>query len=89
MEEIDVAPSIEPGQPSKPVFTTRPKEDKAPAAPPSLNITGLIWNSDRPQAIINEQVVDIGDTVQNVEIVAIHKMGVDISFNGQVITVKP
>jgi len=57
--------------------------------PPKLIITGLVWNTDRPQAIINGQVVDIGDTLQATKIVAINKTGVDISFKGKKITITP
>lgn len=57
--------------------------------PPELNIKGLIWNSNRPQAIINDQVVDLGDTVSEAEIVSIQKNEIGILFKGQKITIKP
>ena len=56
---------------------------------PSVTISGLIWNSDRPQAIINGQVVDIGDTVNEMKIVRIEKDGIDLSYQGAIMTVKP
>ena len=52
-------------------------------------ITGLVWNSDRPQAIINGEVMGIGDKVQDAEIVAIHKTGIDVNFMGKFITINP
>lgn len=56
---------------------------------PKLDLTGLIWNSDRPQAIINGQVVSVGDTVSEVKITAINKSGVDIEFKGKTLTISP
>ena len=56
---------------------------------PNLNITGLIWNTDRPQAIVNGQVLDQGDTIENAEIIAIKKDGIDIKYQDNITTVKP
>lgn len=56
---------------------------------PELVLTGLVWNSKRPQAIINGSVVDIGDRIADVEIVAIQKDGVDVKFLDAVTTIKP
>jgi hypothetical protein len=57
--------------------------------PPDLRITGLVWNTNRPQAIINEKVVDVGDSIEDAIIVAINKTGIEISFQGQTMTVTP
>ena len=84
--------------PSKVEIPTRPIDREAPQlAPvpvpeqplPNLTISGLIWNTDRPQAIVNNQIVDIGDHVSDVEVVAINKMGIDVTFNGKTVTIKP
>ena len=56
---------------------------------PNLNISGLVWNSNRPQAIINGQVVSIGDTVNDVKIMNIKKTGVEVSYQGVTMTIKP
>ena len=50
---------------------------------PDLNIEGLIWNSDMPQAIINGSVVKIGDYIEGVKIVGIDKKGITIEHEGQ------
>ena len=50
---------------------------------PDLNIEGLIWNSDMPQAIINGSVVKIGDYIEGVKIVGIDKKGITIDYEGQ------
>jgi len=55
---------------------------------PELVISGLIWNTNLPQAIINQGIVTIGDIVENSEIVNIHKGGVDILFSGTPFTIK-
>ena len=48
----------------------------------SLVVSGLIWNSDRPQAIINNQVVDVGDEISGFKIKAIKKTGIKVEYNG-------
>ena len=57
--------------------------------PPMLNITGLVWGASRPQAIINDQVVDIGNVIEDATIININKSGVDISYRGKRFTLDP
>lgn len=65
-------------------------EPKVPELPqPKFIVTGIIWNSDRPQAIINGQVVDIGDVVQEFKIESIDPLGIEVSIRGVKMTVKP
>lgn len=59
------------------------EEGKTTQPPPSLVVQGLIWGSDLPQAIINSNVVKIGDTVEGAQIINIDKNGVTILFDGQ------
>ena len=47
---------------------------------PSLTVQGLIWGGSFPQAIINNKVVKIGDTIDKVSIINIDKDGVTVSF---------
>lgn len=54
--------------------------------PPMLEINGIVWNTKKPQAIINDQVVVIGDTIENSKIVDIRKDGVDVIFNEKLFT---
>lgn len=68
----------------KPAITA-PEE---PEAIPEMDIRGLVWNSDRPQAIINNQVIDIGDIVGDVQIIGIRKNEIDVSFQGRQETIK-
>jgi hypothetical protein len=64
------------------------KETKVEVSPPRLVINGLVWNTKQPQAIINERVVTIGDTIENSEVINIHKEGVDILFANKLFTIK-
>ncbi|MCX5707176.1 MAG: hypothetical protein NTW13_05970 [Candidatus Omnitrophica bacterium] len=50
---------------------------------PQLNIQGLIWGGTFPQAVINNKVVKIGDTVvEGARITDISKEGVTVLYNG-------
>lgn len=65
-------------------------EPKLPPLPqPNFTITGIIWNTDRPQAIINGQVVDIGDVIQDFKIESISPTAIEVSIKGVKMTVKP
>ena len=50
---------------------------------PALKIQGMVWGGDFPQAIINNKVVKIGDTIEGASIVQINKEGVVILFEKQ------
>jgi hypothetical protein len=84
-------------QPQEPVPDTRRQQaTRATTALPAqvqqipqLTVTGLVWNSDRPQAIVNGQVANQGDTILGVKIVRIHKRGIDVAFEGATTTIKP
>ncbi len=51
--------------------------------PPVLQVSGVIWNSSRNQAIINGAVVDEGDEVAQVKILKINKTRIDFEFSGK------
>ncbi|HBG61896.1 MAG: hypothetical protein A2Y03_03075 [Omnitrophica WOR_2 bacterium GWF2_38_59] len=70
--------------------TVKPMPVEAvPLEPPRMVISGLVWNSDRPQAIVNNKVIDVGDTIETIQVVAIRKEGIDIDFQGKTITIAP
>jgi len=52
------------------------------APPPVLIVQGLIWGGGIPQAIINDNVVKLGDTIQGAKIINITKDGVIVLFEG-------
>ena len=60
------------------------KEEKVAAGPPPpLTIQGLVWGGRFPQAIMNNKVLRVGDTIEGVRIVDINKEGVVLYFDGQ------
>lgn len=48
--------------------------------PPALTVQGLVWGGEFPQAIINEQVVKIGDTIAEARVISIDKDGVSVFY---------
>jgi len=76
----------------KPDKTKQPKrsapkpqvvDDEPQLAKPKFSISGLVWNTDRPQAIINNQIYDVGDVIQQWTITEINKEGIEINFREQ------
>lgn len=51
--------------------------------PPSLTVQGIIWGGDISQAIINQKVVKIGDTIEGAKVTDINKDGIKMIFNDQ------
>jgi hypothetical protein len=49
-----------------------------------LRVQGIIWGVKNPQAIINDQVLSIGNTIEGAEILSIEKKGITLSSNGVV-----
>lgn len=47
---------------------------------PSLTVQGMIWGGVMPQAIINNKIVKVGDTIEGVKIKSINKEGVTVLF---------
>ena len=58
-----------------------------PVKPPKMNITGLVWNTDLPQAIVNDKVVSLGDTVDGAVITDIREGGIDVLYKGAKFTI--
>ncbi|MCD4779376.1 MAG: hypothetical protein K8S27_02345 [Candidatus Omnitrophica bacterium] len=56
---------------------------------PPLDISGLIWDTDRPQAIINNKILEIGDIVDEFKIIHIYKQGVTGHYQGKDFTITP
>ena len=50
---------------------------------PSLQIQGIVWGGGFPQAIINNKVVRVGDTIEGVRITDINKSGVIVFFGNR------
>jgi len=54
-----------------------PKKEEKPKAP-TFKITGIVWNTNRPQAIINNQVFSLGDKIEHYIIKNINKTGIAV-----------
>jgi len=74
-------PQKKPEEAKRTRTTDRPKAEKV--APPDFTIYGLIWNTDLPQAIVNERVVKIGDVINEAEILNITKEGITIKYRNE------
>lgn len=48
---------------------------------PNFTVQGLIWGGNFPQAIINNKVLKVGDTIEGARIISIDKAGVSLFFN--------
>jgi len=57
--------------------------------PPELSVQGLVWGKVQPQAIVNNKVVTIGDTIEEAKIVEINKNGISILYKGKIFSMKP
>lgn len=57
--------------------------------PPKLVLNGLIWNSSQPQAIIDGEIVKLGDVIKDVKIKKITRSGVEGDFKGVKVYLKP
>lgn len=66
-----------------------PVDAKEEIANLTFSLEGLIWESDRPQAIINGKIVEPGADVQGAEVLDIDKKGVKMRYKGQVFILRP
>jgi hypothetical protein len=54
---------------------------------PELKVQGLIWGGNIPQAIINGNVVAVGDVVNEARIEAIDRSGITVFFDKRSYTI--
>lgn len=66
----------------------QPTAENMPVPPPvkpelkvPMTVQGIIWGGSIPQAIINNKVVKVGDKIEEAEITAIGKDGIEVSYN--------
>ncbi len=98
----EVEQPVNPADDNKPDTTVRPKDPVRTVTPrpavkttpppvprPNFKVSGIIWNSDRPQAIINGTVVDVGDKVGEFKIESITQNEIGVSVNGTHLKVNP
>jgi len=55
----------------------------SPVQLPNLKLQGIFWGVARPQAIINRQILYVGDTLEGCTLTAITREGVKVSFSHQ------
>ena len=70
-----------------PMESLLPKEaakDAENVTPPSITVTGIVWGSNMPEAIVNDQVVKIGDEIAGAKIVDIARHGISVLFSGRI-----
>ncbi len=65
----------------KPVKTEEPVVID-PVSLPDLNVQGIIWQGNPKQAIINNRVMKIGDSLDNIDVIDINKEGVTVLHAG-------
>jgi len=53
------------------------------AAPPQIQVTGILYSDDEPSAIVNGKVVKEGDTINDVNVVEIRKNNVEFESKGK------
>lgn len=66
-----------------PITAPKVSAPVAPITPPPLQITGVIWNTLRPQAIVNGKIVDVGDRLGDLTILSIDRDFLEISYQGK------
>jgi hypothetical protein len=59
-----------------------------PFVAPKLKVSGVLWAGPKPQAIIDDRVVGIGDVVQDAKVAAIRKGEVEFNTHGNNFIVK-
>jgi len=47
----------------------------------NFTVQGLIWGGNFPQAIINNKVLKVGDTIEDARVISIDKTGVSLFYN--------
>ena len=52
----------------------------------NLKLSGVVWGGEQPQAIINGQIVGVGDVIEKAKVTSITQKGVQIVYQGVKIT---
>lgn len=72
-----------------PIETPPENYTEPQAPPPQFNISGMIWNTKIPAAIINGHIVKIGDEISSWQVAEINQTGVRMVFQDQELWIKP
>ncbi|MBN1404944.1 MAG: hypothetical protein JW946_00305 [Candidatus Omnitrophica bacterium] len=50
--------------------------------PPSISILGLVWDTSRPQAIIDGKILSVGEEVSGCRLLSVERDGVKVEYKG-------
>jgi hypothetical protein len=50
--------------------------------PPVIELVGIIYDTNHPQALFNNRIVSIGDEIEGIKVVDISKSGIMVEFKG-------
>jgi len=67
----------------EPMLSTQQLTKQEDFKPPSMTIQGISWGGRYPQAIVNNKVVRVGDTVSDAVVVEIRRDGIVFSFKNR------
>jgi len=56
---------------------------------PTMIVQGMIWNSPRPQAVIDKKIYDVDDIINGAKIKDVAKDGVYLSYMGKEFIIRP
>jgi hypothetical protein len=56
---------------------------------PHLSVQGIVWGTQMPQAIINNTIVKIGESIAEAEVLDIRKEGVYLLYQGKQYILRP
>jgi hypothetical protein len=88
------APSEPPRGPASPIDTPRTDRSEKPIAPepaadaPKFRLTSVVVGRRKPTAIINGQVLTIGDLIEGAKVVAISPTTADLEIAGRRVTLR-
>lgn len=70
--------------------TQTPADDEEEVIPPpQATVQGLIWNTDRPQALVDHQIIRPGDTIQGWIVETIDSNGVHLRYDDRTHVLQP
>ena len=88
-----IVPIISQPEPTlKPEVKPPPKQLDIPKPEiplPTFQVNGLVWNTGRPQAILDSQIINVGDTIKDCTVIDIDKNGILLNFQDRTFTVQP
>jgi len=83
------APMIQPPEPEKPVpppvAVKPPPPEEVPVVWPTLTVNGIFEGkgANRSSAIINKQIISVGETIEDVKLIAVRNQGVELEYKGK------